>query len=126
MPGVWLGIVLGLLDVFVIATGMADVYDEAAVAAVVVMLGLVPGVGLGALLGWLAEVIGPLPVPLRRFVLIVPALLLVILLGGELSLQRFVMLASIPTVVAALVLERATRFVAAPVLPVARAVARAR
>lgn len=121
MPGAWLGVVLGALDVFVIATGMADVCHAPSIAVLVIVFGLVPGIVLGGLLGWLAEVMAPLPVWLRRCVLIVPPLLLVVLLGGELGKEQFIALASIPTLVAALLLEGATRLSVAPPLPVARA-----
>jgi hypothetical protein len=122
------GVLLGLANVAVIGLGLGlAVSLEGAgghplgIAFFVCMIGIVPAVVLGALLGWLAEVTAPLPRWLRAFVLTLPALLLVVLLGAYFAMQQFILVACIPTVVAALVLERATRLVVTPPLPVARA-----
>jgi len=116
-----LGVLLALVDVLVIGIGLAFAGpgDPFAVVFFVSVIGMLPAVVVGALLGWLGEVMGPLPVWLRRFVLVLPALLLVIVLGAELSMQEFILVSCIPTTVAALVLERATREREAPPIPVA-------
>jgi len=119
-----LGIMLGLLNVFVIAIGLAGVGDEVGIAMLVVMFGIVPAIVIGALLGWLAEVMKPLPTWMRRFVLIMPAVALVVILGAEFSMQDFIVVSCIPTAVATLVLERATRLVLPPPVPPAHAVRR--
>src|SRR5690349_21503693 len=121
MTAVPLGILLGALNVLVIAIGLAGAGDEPGIAMWVVAFGIVPGILLGALLGWLAEVMQPLPIWVRRFVLLVPAVALVAVLAGEFSLQHFILLASIPTAVAALVLERGTRPSSPPPVPLAHA-----
>jgi len=121
MSGVPLGIMLGALNVIVIAIGMAGIGGESGIAMWVVTFGILPGLVLGALLGWLAETMKPLPIWVRRFVLIVPAVLLVVLLAAEFSLQSFIALSCIPTAVATLLLERGTRQVAPPPVPVAHA-----
>jgi hypothetical protein len=85
----------------------------------VVAFGIVPAIVLGALLGWLADVTATLPVWLRRFLLIVPAVLLVAVLGTEFGLQHMILVSCIPTAVATLLLERGTRNHVAPPVPVA-------
>jgi hypothetical protein len=122
MHGVPLGIMLGALNVFVIGIGMAAVGREPGIALWVVMFGIVPGLVLGALLGWLADVMKPLPIWLRRVVLLVPAVLLVVVLATELTMESFIVLSCIPTAVATLLLERGTRLVVVPPVPVARVV----
>lgn len=121
MTAVPLGLALGALNVLVIAIGLAGVGGEAGIALWVVMFGIVPGILVGALLGWLAEVMQPMPIWIRRFVLSVPAVLLVIVLAAEFSLQDFILLSCIPTAVATLLLERGTRLVAPPPVPLAQA-----
>jgi ABC-type dipeptide/oligopeptide/nickel transport system permease subunit len=118
-----LGILLGAINVLVIGLGMSFAAGdrELQIAMFVMIFGIVPGVVLGALLGWLAEVMAPLPVWLRRFVLCLPAMLLVMVMAVEFSMQHFILVACIPTLVAAFVLERATRLVATPPVPVAHA-----
>ena len=121
MTGVPLGIMLGALNVLVIGIGMAGVYGEAGIVVWVLIFGIVPGFLLGGLLGWLADVMKPLPIWLRRFVLVVPAVLLVVVLATQFSMQNFIALSCIPTAVATLLLERGTREVAPPPVPVAHA-----
>ena len=119
-----LGVLLAVANVVVIGLGLG--FTEPAghplgVAFFVCMIGIVPAVVLGALLGWLADVTAPLPVWLRTLVLTFPAIALVVLLGSYFSMHDFIVVASIPTVVAVLLLERATRHVTPPPLPVAHA-----
>ena len=118
-----LGILLGVINVLVIGLGMSFAAGdpELQIAMFVTMFGIVPAVVLSALLGWLAEAMAPLPVWVRRFVLCLPAMLLVIVLAAEFSMQHFILVSCIPTVVAAFVLEHATRLVAPPPVPVAQA-----
>jgi hypothetical protein len=122
MAPVALGILLGALNVVVIAIGLSAIGGDPhpGVALWVIMFGGLPGIVLGALLGWLAHLTKPLPSWLRRFVLIVPAILLVIVLAAEFALQDFILVSCIPTVVAALLLERYTRVVVPPPVPPAR------
>lgn len=123
MTAVPLGIMLGALNVIVIAIGMAGVAGQARFAEWVIMFAIMPGVVVGALLGWLADVMKPMPTWARRSVLLVPAVLLVVVLAGEFRLEQFILLSCIPTAVAALLLERGTRLAAEPPVPTARVVA---
>ena len=120
--GLSLGVLLGVLNVLVIALGMALSHGrfDPNVMVMVVVFGIVPGIIVGALLGWLADVMKPLPVWLRRVVLVAPAVLVVVLLAAEFALQSFVVVSCIPTAVAVLLLERGTRKVVTPAVPVAQ------
>ena len=116
-----LGILLGALNVLIIATGLAAIDGDPSTILLVAMYGIVPGVVLGALLGWVAGVMNPLPIWVRRFVIAFPAVLLVWVLASFFLLQEFILVSCIPTAVAVLVLERATRLVLPPPLPPATA-----
>jgi hypothetical protein len=116
-----LGILLAMLNTAVIGVGMAINGGELGIAVWVFMFGLVPAVILGALLGWLAEVMQPLSIWVRRVVLIVPAVLLVVGLGDFFALRDFIVVSCIPTAVATLMLERGTRLVVVPPVPLAHA-----
>ena len=124
------GMLLGLCNAFVIGAGIGGASGKgyleiASIALLVMLFGSMPAFVTGALLGWLADVMRAQPVWLRRFVLIVPAVLIVILFGAELDSQisrrgpsQHVALAScIPTVVACFILERATRRRSTPCVP---------
>jgi hypothetical protein len=119
--GAFKGTLLGALNVFVIAIGMAGVEAQPNIAMLVIIFGGLPGVLAGTLLGTLAHVIDDAPVPLRIGVLAVPALGVVFGLAHEFRMQDLAMVSCIPTVVAALILERWTRKVEAPPVPIARA-----
>jgi hypothetical protein len=114
------GILIGAANTFVIALGLAVVAGEAAVAVMVMMLGVVPGTALGAVLGWTAKVTKAHDVWLRRVLLTVPSIMLVGALASEFALNEYIFVSCIPTVVAAFVLERGTREVPAPPVPIAR------
>jgi hypothetical protein len=122
MTGVPLGIALGALNVIVIGIAMAFAADEADVAIWVAMFGIVPGLIAGALVGWLADLMKPLPSWVRTIMLIVPAVLVVIFLGMTFAMPHFIAVSCIPTAVAALLLERGTRRAITPRVPVARVV----
>ena len=121
MHGAFKGTLLGALNVIVIALGMAGVESQANIAMLVIIFGGLPGVLAGTLLGTLAHVMDDAPVPLRIGVLTVPALGVVFGLAHEFRMQDLAMVSCIPTVVAALILERWTRKIEAPPVPVARA-----
>ena len=122
MTGVPLGIALGALNVIVIGIAMAFAAREADIAIWVAMFGIVPGLIAGALVGWLADLMKPLPSWARTIMLIVPAVLVVIFLGMTFAMPTFIAVSCIPTVVAALLLERGTRRAITPRVPVARVV----
>lgn len=117
--GAWKGVVLGLLNTFVIGLGLAAT-DDAAVLVLVLVFGALPGMGLGLVLGFFAGAFPKAPVPLRLGAMIVPSLVLVYALASEFQLQSFIALAMIPTAVAVLILERWTRWREAPPLPLAQ------
>ncbi|HSK02118.1 MAG TPA: hypothetical protein VK932_12790 [Kofleriaceae bacterium] len=121
LPAVCLGMTLAAINVVVIALGIAfwEPRPHAGIVMFVMMFGMVPGVALGAFLGFLAGTLNTHPVWFRRAVLVVPAFLLVAVLGAELSMTQLVPVSCIPTLAAALYLERATRLV--PPVPVAHA-----
>ena len=120
MHSVPLGLLLGALNTLVIALGLSAVAGELGIAVFVLMIGIVPGAGLGAILGWTAQLMKSQCVWLRRIVLIVPAIMLVAALASQFMLDEFIVVASIPTVVAGLLLERTTREVTPPPVPIAR------
>jgi hypothetical protein len=122
MRGFPVGILLGLANVFVIGVGMAAVGHEAGIALLVLMFGSIPAIVVGALLGWIADAMKAMPVWARRLVLIVPAVLLVIVLGTELWMKDFIFVSCIPTTVATFILERATRLTQRPPVPPAQVV----
>lgn len=115
------GLLLGVANVVFIACGLAVLEGELEIAVLVTMFGMVPGAVLGAVLGLIAKATQAHSIWLRRVALIVPAVLLVIWLGSEFTMEDFILVSCIPTVVAAVVLERATRLVVPPPVPVAHA-----
>ncbi len=117
--GVWKGTLLGLANVVVIALGLAIPAQDNAVFMLVMIFGAVPGAVLGLLLGLVAGGFPKLAIPARLAMLILPALGLVYLLADEYSLHDHIVLAMIPTLVAASILERWTRWREAPPLPIA-------
>lgn len=119
-----LGVLLGALNVLVIAIGMAVSVghsDTVGVAFFVSIVGILPGVVTGACLGALAGAMKAQPRWLRVPTLLVPALALVAALAITFSLISFAAVSAIPTSVAVLILERWTRERAEPVVPPARA-----
>lgn len=117
--GVLRGVVLGAANVLVIAIGMGITARQADVASMVFMFGGIPGLLAGGLLGGLAQGIATRPPPLRATVLAVPAVGVVFFLASAFGLSPMAPIACIPTVVAALILERWTRRVTPAPVPVA-------
>lgn len=115
------GMLFGAVNVVVIAVALALMEHEAVAGMIVVMICGVPGVALGGLLGLIARQLAARPPALRVLVLALPAFGLVALLGATFDYRATVPLACIPTLVAALLLERSTRLVVAPAIPVASA-----
>jgi hypothetical protein len=121
LPAVACGIVCALLNVVVICFGLSAIEPHERFQIVMVLFGLtfIPCGIVGALLGWLSGRMTNAPIAIRRAVLIAPALMLVYLLGHVGDFGDYVLPSCIPTIVAALVLERWTRSVDAPAVPVA-------
>ena len=130
MNGVWKGALLGILNVLFIAVGIAMFGPErlwvegfGTITKFVFMYGSLPGLIGGAFLGGLASALDRSGTALRLSVLTLPALVLVFLLASAFDMTRFALVSCIPTVVAALILERWTRRpVDPPPVPLARSV----
>jgi hypothetical protein len=114
------GFVLGAANVMLIALGIAMMESSGEAAVLVMMFGMIPGVLAGIVLGAIAGHMENSNVVARIAALIVPALAVVILLGTEFGMDELIPVASIPSVVAALILERWTRKVEPPPVPVAQ------
>jgi len=115
------GFVLGAANVVLIAMGMGLAAHDGAAAMLVVVLGGVPGMLAGGVLGWLAQGTAAFPPALRVALLVVPAVAVVFVLADAFGVHDGSPHACIPTVLAALVLERWTRRVSLPPVPVATA-----
>ncbi len=121
MNGIWKGTVLGALNVFLIALGMAAWEGGPAMVFLVTMFGILPGVIAGAILGGIAELTDRQPRPLRVAILTLPAIAVVYALANQFSLMELAYVCSIPTVIIAVLLERWTyKPVDPPPVPVAR------
>lgn len=114
------GFVLAAANVMVIAMGISMMESSAEAGFFVMMFGMIPGVLAGIVLGLLAGHMESYSVAARLAALIVPTVGVVILLATEFGMEPLVPVASIPSVVAALVLERWTRKVEPPPVPVAQ------
>ena len=111
---------LAAANVMLIALGIATMEGSAEAALLVMMFGMVPGVISGVVLGIVAGHMEKRSVVARTAALIVPSLGVVVLLATEFGMDALIPVASIPSVVAALVLERWTRKIEPPPVPVAQ------
>ena len=115
------GVVLAAANVLVIAIGISVMEGEAEEGVLVTMFGMIPGCLAGLVLGVVAGHLEARGVPQRIAVLTVPTLGVVVVLANMFGMDELVLVASIPSVVAALVLERWTRKPPPPpAVPVAR------
>jgi len=117
------GFVLAAANVLVIAIGISVMEGSAEAGVLVTMFGMIPGCLAGLVLGVFAGHLEASGVPQRVAVLTVPTLGVVVVLASMFGMDELVLVASIPSVVAALVLERWTR---KPPLPPPVPVARVR
>jgi len=127
LGGTWKGALLGGANVLAVATcialmlanGPRDIGDPEELGhltplhpgdafALVLVLGLVPGMVAGMWLGRFAEGLGG-PAVIRTLALAVPSLLVVIVLGGVTQQPDLIVPSLLPTGVAVLALERWTR-----------------
>jgi ABC-type dipeptide/oligopeptide/nickel transport system permease subunit len=115
------GLLLGALNVIVIAIGMGVMHHDSAVTSLVIVFGAIPGLFAGAVLGVFAGCIDAVRPWLRATLLAVPSMGVVVFLAGVFELYDFALVACIPTLVAVLILERWTRWTATPPVPVATA-----
>ncbi len=113
------GFLLAVANVVVIALGIAMMEGDAEALAVVTMFGMVPGVIAGVVLGVFAARLESAGVGVRIVALTFPTVGVVVVLGTMFTMDALIPVASIPSVVAALVLERWTRKVEPPPVPVA-------
>ncbi len=120
MHGVWKGALLGLANVIVIAMGMAAFDHEPNLMMLVVVFGVVPGVIAGAFLGAAASALDSHHPLLRMPILALPAVGVVFGLASEFGMQDLATVSCIPTLTGVLILERWTRLVVTPPVPVAR------
>ena len=112
------GALLGFCNTLFIAIGLSlDQRGGALVALLVFMVGILPGLITGGALGALAARTSERRVWLRRVVLVGPAVWVVIALAAFFGVLHLFLVAVIPTVVSAFILERNTR--ARPTMPVA-------
>jgi hypothetical protein len=113
------GLVLGALNVIVIGIGLTILTHDGFMAWFVIVWGGIPGAFLGAMLGWLAENVATWSPRPRMALLGVPAVGAVVGLGAAFGMSGSIPVACIPTIVAALILERWTRRAPAAAVPVA-------
>jgi hypothetical protein len=118
--GAFKGLLLGALNVLVIAIGLAGI-EHASIASLVIVIGGGPGLVAGFVLGLIAQAIDHVRVPIRIAVLALPAVGLVFLLARIWGMDGAAPISCIPTLVATLILERWTRKrPAPPPVPIAR------
>ena len=108
------GIAVALANVLVIALAMGVAAHDAAVTLLVTVYGGIPAMVLGAVLGWLAGVSATRSPRWRVVLIALPAFGLVAVLAAIFWFTAAVPVACIPTLVAALVLERWTRPISIP------------
>jgi hypothetical protein len=103
------GVTLGVINVLVVGIVLSIDYHEDAMIPLVAVFGGVPGIAAGAALGGIAQLVATRPWQWRLPLLAIPAVGVVFALGGILEVTEAIPLASIPTMLAALALERWTR-----------------
>jgi hypothetical protein len=105
------GMMLGIANAAVIAVGLSAVDPDfrLQMATVVFLFGSLPAILAGAALGRLADALAESRVWVRRLWLVVPAWLVVVVLGVVIGMVEVVFVACIPTTAAALLLEKRTR-----------------
>ncbi|HEX3762897.1 MAG TPA: hypothetical protein VHW23_29575 [Kofleriaceae bacterium] len=113
------GIALALANVLVIAIAIGVGEHDPEVTVFVMLFAGIPAVVLGGLLGLVAALSERKSPRWRAVLLALPAFGLVAVLAATFGLTTLVPVACIPTLVAALVLERWTRHVEPPPVPVA-------
>jgi len=120
MTGGVKGITLALANTLVIAVCIAIRERDPEAVIIVALIASLPAVVTGGIVGLLVGAMPAQRVWWRLLVVTLPALALVVVLGEELAMGRYVVLASIPTLVACSILEKWTRAPRDAALPVAR------
>ena len=115
------GILLGFLNTLFISIGVCTyTRDGLGVGIFIFMFGILPGLITGTALGAMANATARLDVWLRRAILCAPAVGVLLGLAKVFGVTSLFVPAVIPTIVCALILERATRYVAPVPLASAR------
>lgn len=111
------GAFLGAVNVVVISLGIAvtEHHHGADAFATLMVLGMLPGVIAGALIGGLARRNASYSPAARLVSFLLPACGLVMFLGMTVEMGEYVIVACIPTLAAAIALERATRAMPLPI-----------
>lgn len=104
----------------VIALGLAISENEPQLFLVVSLMAAIPAGFTGLVAGSLVGAMPKSPVWWRLITLLVPSFGLVAVLATQFGMGGYILVASIPTLVACLVLERWTRWTGDDELPVAR------
>ena len=117
------GLVVAVGNVAVIALCLAISERDPGLAPLVAMFAFLPALATGLVVGWVAGAMPKRPVWLRLVTLSGPAVGLVSVLGEKFHMHGYVVVASIPTIVACAVLERWTRWRPAEPIPPARVTA---
>jgi hypothetical protein len=111
------GGMLGFFNTLFIAVGVGSYGGGSGdtslgIGIIVFMFGIVPALVTGMSLGAVAAATDRKPVAVRCAILALPAIAVLLGMAELFDLARMFLLAAIPTVVCALVLERRTRYVA--------------
>jgi hypothetical protein len=123
MDPVGVGMVLGLVNVVLIAVGIEAMNEDTIrIGGAVFAYGVFPGVFTGAFVGAIAGRTRAWPRWLRCIVMPAPAIAVVIGLGWFFRVEEYVVPSLVPTLAAAWWLERHARD-GAEVVPAARAIA---
>lgn len=111
------GAFLGAVNVVVISLGIAvtEHHHGADAFAALMVLGMLPGVIAGALIGGLARRNASYSPAARLVSFLLPACGLVMFLGVTVEMGEYIVVACIPTLAAAIALERATRAMPLPI-----------
>ena len=119
------GAFLGLVNTAVIALGIAvREHGGSQAFTALLILGSFIGVPAGIAIGSIARRTAHSPVPARLIAIIAPAFFIVTVFGTLARFDAYIALAFLPTIAAAMILERKTR--APEVLPVAQRITGAR
>jgi NhaP-type Na+/H+ or K+/H+ antiporter len=112
------GAMLGFCNTLFVATGVGIAWHGGfALALIVFLFGIMPGLITGAVLGWLAARTAERDVWWRRLVLAGSAVAVLLGLAAFFGVTSVFVMAIIPTVVSAFILERNSRVVSS--MPVA-------
>jgi hypothetical protein len=119
-PGAGKGIAVAIVNVVLIGICFGLSVNDSDVVLIVIVYGMIPGVVVGTVLGVVAHIAKSLPVVLRVAILTIPSVTLVGLLGWFFHMEEMIPFASIPSIISSVILERWTRKITPPLVPVAQ------